>query len=369
MKTRWTKPVIGERPREHGGDGLPHRQARRDRLAEGRRARQVTRDAGGAMQIRVLGAAAGGGFPQWNDATGPSRRARSGDPTARLATQASVAVSADGERWVLLNASPDIRAQIEATDALHPRGAPRSSPIAAVVLTNGDVDAVAGLLSLREGTPFALLAHEWVLSVLDANPIFEVVRHGVVPRRALPLDRWEAVRDADGAPLGIELRAFAVPGKVPLYLEGGASEEDILGATAGETIGLELCAGGARMVYAANTAAVTDGLRERLRGADLAFVDGTLWRDDEMIRAGVGAKTGRRMAHVSMSGPDGAMTRLEGLGIGRAVFIHVNNTNPALLADSPERAELERRGFEVAHDGMALTLKLTLEPARAEASP
>ena len=317
------------------------------------------------MRVRVLGAAAGGGFPQWNDATAASRRARSGDPAARPATQASVAVSADGERWVLLNASPDIRAQIEATGALHPRAAPRSSPIAAVVLTNGDVDAVAGLLSLREGTPFALLAHDRVLSVLDANPIFEVVRRGVVPRRSLALDAWTPLTDAADAPLGLELRPFALPGKVPLYLEGGASEAEILGATAGETIGLEIRASGTRMIYAANTATIPDGLRERMRGADLAFVDGTLWRDDEMIRAGVGAKTGRRMAHVSMSGPDGAMARLEGMGVGRTVFVHVNNTNPALLADSPERAELTRRGFEVAHDGMALALA----PARAEATP
>ena len=317
------------------------------------------------IHIRVLGAAAGGGFPQWNDATAASRRARSGDPAARPATQASLAVSADGERWVLLNAAPDLRAQIEAEPALHPRTAPRSSPIAAVVLTNGDVDAVAGLLNLREGTPFALLAHARVLQVLDANPIFEVVRRGVVPRRALSLDAWILLTDAAGVPLGLEMRPFALPGKVPLYLEGEASEAEILDATAGETIGLELRAGGVRMVYAANTASVTDGLRERMRGADAAFVDGTLWRDDEMIRAGVGTKTGRRMAHVSMSGPDGAMARLEGLDIGRAVFVHVNNTNPALLADSPERAEIERRGFEVARDGMALAL----EPARAEASP
>jgi pyrroloquinoline quinone biosynthesis protein B len=272
-------------------------------------------------------------------------------------------VSADGERWVLVNASPDLRAQIEAEPALHPGGARRSSPIAAVVLTNGDVDAVAGLLTLREGTPFALHAHERVLAVLGANPIFEVVRRDLVPRRPLPLDRWIALEDAAGTPLGLELRAFAVPGKVPLYLEGGASEAAILDADAGEAVGLEIRAGGRRLVYLANTAAIPERLRERLRGADLAFVDGTLWRDDEMIALGAGTKTGRRMAHVSMSGPDGAMARLEGLGIGRAVFIHVNNTNPALLADSPERAELERRGFEVARDGMAIELDAV--PARA----
>ena len=258
---------------------------------------------------------------------------------------------------MLINASPDLRAQIEA-NPVPSSGAwdLRSSPIAAVVLTNADVDAVAGLLNLREGTPFALHAHERVLSVLDANPIFEVVRRDTVPRRPLPLEEWVSLSDADGDPLGIELRAFSAPGKVPLYLEGGAEDDAILGAEAGETVGLELRVGDARMLYLANTAAVTDDLRGRLRGAPLAFVDGTLWRDDEMIAAHVGAKTGRRMAHVSMSGPNGAMARLEGLGIGRVVFIHVNNTNPALLLDSPERAELEARGFTVAHDGMALAV-------------
>ena len=316
------------------------------------------------LHIRVLGAAAGGGFPQWNDHSLAARRARSGDPNARAATQASIAVSACGERWLLINASPDLRAQIEANPCLHPRKTLRSTPIAAVMLTNGDVDAVAGLLNLREGTPFALYAHQKVLGVLDGNPIFDVVNRDRVPRRAVTLDRWVMLCDADDDPLGIEMRAFAVAGKVPLYLEGDADEACILDAHAGETVGLELRAGiagrCARTAYVANTAAISDALRERLRGMPLVFMDGTLWRDDEMIVAGAGPKTGQRMAHISMSSVgglagSGAMDRLEGL-TGQVVFIHVNNTNPALLADSPERAELERRGFLVAHDGMSLTV-------------
>ena len=137
------------------------------------------------MRVRVLGAAAGGGFPQWNANSEACRRARRGDPAARPATQASIALSADGRRWVLVNASPDLRQQIERNAGLHPRDGLRSSPIAAVVLTNADVDAVAGLLHLREGTPFALYAHRRVLAVLDRNPIFEVVDRELVPRRAL----------------------------------------------------------------------------------------------------------------------------------------------------------------------------------------
>ena len=167
------------------------------------------------MRVRVLGAAAGGGFPQWNADSDACRRARSGDPAARPATQASVAVSADGERWVLLNASPDLRQQIEATPALHPREGLRSSPIKAVLLTNGDVDAIAGLLHLREGTAFALYAHERVLAVLDANPVFEVVNRELVPRRRLVPDEGVELSDAAGTPLGLTALPFPAPGKIP----------------------------------------------------------------------------------------------------------------------------------------------------------
>ena len=307
------------------------------------------------MRVRVLGAAAGGGFPQWNANSDACRRARSGDPAARPATQASVAVSADGERWVLLNASPDLRQQIEATPALHPREGLRSSPIKAVLLTNGDVDAIAGLLHLREGTAFALYAHERVLAVLDANPVFEVVDRELVPRRRLVPDEGVELSDAAGTPLGLTALPFPAPGKIPLYLERDAADLDTE-ATAGDTLGLEITGGGKRLVYLANCARVTDEVRRRATGADLLVMDGTLWRDDEMIVQGVGPKTGRRMGHVSMSGPEGAIARLADVPVGRRVFLHINNTNPALLSDSPERAELERAGWEVAFDGMELSL-------------
>ncbi len=307
------------------------------------------------MRVRVLGAAAGGGFPQWNAVSDACRRARSGDRAARPATQASVAVSVDGERWVLLNASPDLRQQIEATPALHPREGLRSSPIKAVLLTNGDVDAIAGLLHLREGTPFALYAHERVLAVLDANPVFEVVDRELVPRRCLVPDEDAGLSDAAGTLLGLTALPFPAPGKIPLYLEHDAADLDTE-ATAGDTLGLEITSGGKRLVYLANCARVTDEVRRRAAGADLLVMDGTLWRDDEMIVQGVGPKTGRRMGHVSMSGPEGAIARLADVPVGRRVFLHLNNTTPALLSDSPERAELERAGWEVAFDGMELSL-------------
>ncbi|MFZ1427091.1 MAG: pyrroloquinoline quinone biosynthesis protein PqqB [Geminicoccaceae bacterium] len=307
------------------------------------------------MQVRVLGAAAGGGFPQWNANSEASRRARHGDPMARPATQASIAVSSDGRRWLLVNASPDLRQQIEAQPALQPKDGLRSTPIAAVVLTNGDVDAVAGLLHLREGTPFALYAHPKVLAVLDSNPIFEVVDRSLVPRRGLPTDGHTIVMDAAERDLGIRIVPFLAPGKLPLYLEGGSEELDTA-AMDGDTLGLEIEAGGGRLLYVANCAQLTDALLDRVAGADVLFLDGTLWCDDEMIVQGVGRKTGRRMGHISMSGPDGAIERLARVPMGRRIFIHVNNTNPALLADSPERAAIERAGWEVAFDGMELSL-------------
>jgi pyrroloquinoline quinone biosynthesis protein B len=306
------------------------------------------------LAIRVLGAAAGGGFPQWNANSEACRRARAGDPKARPMTQASLAVSANGRDWFVVNASPDLRQQIEANACLHPADGLRSSPIAGVVLTNGDVDAVAGLLHLREGTPFALYATREVLDLLAANPIFGVLDPALVPRRTLDLDVWQPLRRADGRESGIDVRPFAAPGKVPLYMEEG--EEGPLARRDGTTIGLEVRAGEARFVHLANCAAVTDDVAARLKGAPLVFFDGTLFTDDEMIRQGVGRKTGRRMGHISLDGPDGSMAALKPLGIGRAIFVHINNTNPILLADSPERRAVEAAGFEVGTDGMEIRL-------------
>jgi pyrroloquinoline quinone biosynthesis protein B len=307
------------------------------------------------LTVRVLGAAAGGGFPQWNANSEACRRARSGDPAAPPATQASIAVSADERSWVVINASPDLRQQVEANPPLQPRDGLRSSPIAALVLTNGDVDAVAGLLHLREGTPFDLYAEPRVLDILDRNPIFDVLDRATVPHRPLLRDEWQPVLGAHDRDTAIELRPFAVPGKVPLYLEGDA-DEAALADSDGGTIGLEFRSGNSRFFYVANCAALSDTLAAELSGAPLLFFDGTLFTDDEMIAQGAGRKTGRRMGHMSLSGPDGSMEKLAPLGISRTVFIHINNTNPILLKDSPERRQVEARGFEVAHDGMEIRL-------------
>jgi pyrroloquinoline quinone biosynthesis protein B len=308
------------------------------------------------IRVIVLGAAAGGGFPQWNSNSEACRRARAGDPCARPATQASIAVSADGAHWFVVNAAPDLREQINREPSLHPKEGLRSSPIAGVVLTNGDVDAVAGLLHLRERTPFVLYAHPRIFGVLDENPIFRVLAADVVGRRRFDLNHSFILRGPDGYESGLELTPFAVPGKVALYKEDANKGVDF-GTEEGDTIGLEISdASGTRMLYVANCAEVSEPLRSRIEGADLLFFDGTLWRDDEMIAGGEGQKTGRRMGHVSMSGETGAMASLNGIQIRHKVFIHINNTNPALLSDSPQRQELESAGWKVAYDGMSFDL-------------
>jgi len=309
------------------------------------------------IRVVVLGAAAGGGFPQWNSNSEACRRARSGDPAARPATQASIAVSADGRRWFLINAAPDLREQINRQPQLHPTEGLRSSPIAGVVLTNGDVDAVAGLLNLRERTAFTVYGHPRILAVLEHNPIFQVLAPDVVRRQALALGERIALSDPDGVASGLSLEAFAVPGKVALYMEDSAKGSG-LGTEEGDTIGLEITdeAEDARLLFVANCARVDEAVRTRCSGASALFFDGTLWQDEEMIARGEGGKTGQRMGHISMSGEDGSMAALDGLDIGRRVFIHINNTNPALLADSPERAEIEAAGWQVAYDGMEIAL-------------
>jgi pyrroloquinoline quinone biosynthesis protein B len=299
------------------------------------------------MKIAVLGSAAGGGFPQWNSNAEGCRRARAGDPAARPRTQAGLAVSIDGARWFLINASPDLREQIGRSAFLHPAAGLRSSPIKGVVLTGGDVDVIAGLLTLRERQPFTLYATARIHAVLDANPIFEVLARDVVRRETVALDR--AVTLGDG--LSVEL--FAVPGKTPLYLEGASAPAIETGET---TVAAAISEGATTAYYIPGCAAMTPALAKRLRGAALVFFDGTLWRDDEMIAAGLGPKSGRRMGHMSLEGPEGTLAAFEPLGVARKVLIHINNSNPVLLEDSPERAGVLAHGWEVAYDGMEVTL-------------
>lgn len=299
----------------------------------------------------------------------------SGDGDVRPQTQSSLAVTADGENWVLFNCSPDLRQQILQTPALHPRaptaatasgalasgsssamaGGLRDTPISAVVLTNADIDHIAGLLVLREKQSFNLFATARVLDVLAANPIFDALDPALV--RRLPIGLDEAVEVAPD----LEIEMFTVPGKVALYLEAGATGTDGVLKTDQETedtVGLRARsrATGAEFFYVPGCARMSERLARRLDRAPLVLFDGTVWTDDEMIRSGVGNKTGARMGHMAMNGDGGSMAALSRLAIGRRIFIHINNTNPVLRRESEERARVEAAGFEIAHDGMEIRL-------------
>jgi pyrroloquinoline quinone biosynthesis protein B len=293
----------------------------------------------------VLGAAAGGGFPQWNCNCNVCRLAWAGDPRVRARTQASLAVSGDGKRWTLLNASPDLRAQIQATPALHPRGK-RETPIDAVVLTGAEIDQTAGLLSLRERSPFSLIGTAGTLAAVADNPMFGVLASDVVSRRAvIPGEKFTLCE-------GLQAGLFMVPGKLPLYLEG---ENPDTAEESAVNVGVEIADGKSRLAYVPGAAAITPALRERLSRADVILFDGTLCTDDEMIRSGTGTKAGRRMGHMPIDGEGGSLSALENLA-ARKIFVHINNTNPILIDGSPERRRIESAGWEVAWDGMEIVL-------------
>ena len=307
------------------------------------------------LRILVLGAAAGGGVPQWNCGCPVCRASRSEPGLQR--TQASIAISADTEHWFLINASPDLRQQLGATPQLHPKtGSLRHSPVAGVILTNGEVDAVAGLLSMREGSPFTIYAHPRVLAILKANSIFNVLSETNVRRLPIAMDETFEPTLPDGSPSGLEVLPFAVAGKGAWYLEGKSHPAG--GDGAGDTLGLRIAdkATGNHFYFLAACAEVTDDLKRRISGAPLVFFDGTVWRDDELIDAGLGNKTGQAMGHISMSGDNGAIAALSGLGIERKMFLHINNSNPALLRDTAERKAVERAGWQIAADGMEIVL-------------
>ena len=308
------------------------------------------------LRVVVLGAAAGGGVPQWNCGCPVCTAARNEHPELQ-STQASIAISADDEHWFLINASPDLRQHLIASPQLHPRsGSLRHSPIAGVILTNSEVDAVAGLLSLREGWPFTIYAHDRVLAILKANSIFNVLGEANVRREPIAIDQAFEPKLPDGTPSGIEVLPFAVAGKGAWYLEGRAHPAGDDGA--GDTLGLRIGdkATGKHFYFLAACAKVTPELKNRLAGAPLVFFDGTVWRDDELIAAGLGSKTGQGMGHISMSGENGAIAALADLGIDRKVFLHINNSNPVLLHDSKERIIAQDAGWQIPADGTEITL-------------
>jgi pyrroloquinoline quinone biosynthesis protein B len=291
------------------------------------------------LRAIVLGAAAGGGFPQWNCRCTGCLLSRAGNPRARARTQASVAVSGDDTNWILVNASPDLTAQIHATPVLQPREGMRGSPIAAVVLTGGEIDQVTGLLSLRERHNFTIVGTERVLDTIGASLIFAALDPSTVRREAVAFDRVFQL------PGGVEGRLLSVPGKVPLYLENAAA-----GNPEEFTAGVELEKDGRSIVIVPGAASLPPALHALAAESDLLFFDGTLFTDDEMIRVGTGTKTGRRMGHMPITGEGGSLNAFK--PGAKRVYLHINNTNPILIDGSPEYETVRAAGWDVAYDGM-----------------
>ncbi len=298
------------------------------------------------FRLIVIGAAAGGGLPQWNCGCENCRLARTPLPEGlEPQSQSSLAITADGENWALLNASPDIRQQLVNTPALHPCGL-RDSPVRTVLLTNGDIDHIAGLLTLREKQPFRLVVTAAIHDVLEENPVFRALDPDFVKREIVALDQPFTIVQ------GIEARLFSVPGKVPLFMEGENPDTALEGE---QTVGVELSTARHRAYYIPGCAVVRDDLKKRISGADVLYFDGTLFSDDEMIKSGTGEKTGRRMGHIPISGADGSLEALRDVDIRRRVYVHINNTNP-IWRDSTERKLIEDSGFEIAFDGKEIIL-------------
>lgn len=250
---------------------------------------------------------------------------------------------------MVLGATPDLRQQILDAPALHPRRAPRHTPIHGVFLPNGDIDNIAGLLVMREMQPFAIWGSEATLAHVRGG-VFAVVDEKLCPRIAVKLD------EKLDTGLGFTITPFSVPGKIPLYMEPPDESDLTLGVEGETTLGLEISDGASRSYFIPSCARMTDALRARLQGADLLFFDGTTYEDDEMIRAGLSPKTAWRMGHMAMNGARGSVEALAGVDVARKVFIHINNSNPALCRGSEARARVEAAGWTVAHDGLTLDL-------------
>jgi pyrroloquinoline quinone biosynthesis protein B len=295
--------------------------------------------------VRVLGAAAGGGFPQWNCSCPQCRAVRDGSRPCRSRTQSSVAVSADYRRWFLLNASPDIRAQIESFPALHARGV-RDSPLGSVLLTDAELDHTLGLLLLREAGEIEVHATATVNETLRKGTSLLHVLGAYAEVEWRPVATGVEVELADG----LSYKAFPVPTDKRARFEAGEGEEGVVGyrITDGRT--------GRALVYVPGAQRLTASVLAHLEGCACLLFDGTCWQDDELIRLGIAAKTSRDMGHLPIGGPDGSLEQLAPLPIERKIYVHINNTNPILLEDSPERRAVEERGMEVATDGLELEI-------------
>ena len=309
------------------------------------------------LKVLVLGSAAGGGSPQWNCNSEVSRAVREKKNGTSPRTQSSIVVTVNDDEWFLFNASPDLGSQILNNQQMHPQKGLRHSPISGVVLTNGDVDHVAGLLTLRERQNLSVYAHPRVHSVLKDNSIFNVLNPDYVDRREMKMNVEFELKNKEGKGSGIFVEAFEVPGKIALWLEDESKGANF-GNQEGDTIGLKISSVGNEksFYYIPACAKMTSELSEKLKDSELVLFDGTLWKNDEMASSKVGEKTGQRMGHMNNSGKNGSIQAFKDLGVKRKIFIHINTTNPILLEDSKERKIVEENGWEVSYDGMEIDL-------------
>jgi pyrroloquinoline quinone biosynthesis protein B len=309
------------------------------------------------MRVEILGSAAGGGFPQWNCNCRNCQSVRAGTLPSKSRNQTQVAVSNDGHSWFLLNASPDLRMQIEQTSTLQPRIPGRDSPIEGVLLTSADIDQIAGLLSLRELQPFRIYCTSSLRQILqEDNSVFGMLNR--VPQQVcwmdVKIDEIFPLRTAAGKSSGVCCEVFTLGNRYPVYIspERAATlmpEEASLGV-------MLTASSGGRLAYMPAVPAINERLLQVLESADLLLFDGTFWSDDELIQVQGSGATAREMGHVPVSGTEGSLRKLAALRRPRKVFVHVNNTNPMLDESGAEYRELRGAGWEVAEDGWYFNL-------------
>ena len=302
------------------------------------------------MKILILGSAAGGGFPQWNCNCHNCAGQRDGSVRTTARTQSSIAVSANGTDWVLFNASPDILSQLRANPALQPGRGLRDTGIVGVVLMDAQIDHTTGLFMLREGKPLDIWCTAQVHEDLTTgNPVFNVLAHFCSVRwQPVSVTPPQAFTVPDAA--GLRFTPVPLSSKAPPYSPHRHDPHP------GDNIGvlIEDLASGHKVFYAPGFGAMEAPLEPFLADADCVLLDGTFWTDDEMIQLGISSKRAREIGHLPQSGPDGMLALLANYPQPRKVLIHINNTNPILDEDSPERAELSAAGIELAFDGMEI---------------
>ena len=307
------------------------------------------------MRVKILGSAAGGGFPQWNCACSNCKRIRDGTLHGSARTQVQVAVSSDNSNWYLLGASPDLPKQIEGFPKLHPSSKSRETPIAALVLPGGDLDQVLGLILLRESQPLRAYATAAIRKIImENNIIFAMVKRQISWDDMFPGREFELV-SVGGTNSGIRCLPFALTGNYPHYVnqQQAASlpaDQAVLG------LRLQHSSGVGTVVYMPGMPSIEQSWLEHLENCDLLLIDGTFWTDDELIRIQGSGRTARQMGHLPLSGPGGSLEHLSQLRRPRKIYIHVNNTNPILDEDSPEYQQVRQAGWEIAHDGAEFEL-------------